>query len=93
VIRERGSLVAGFGVEVELPINEALKYQLPNFVDRIETAVYPQVVVHDLERQAERRIRSQLQTIVPQNVSGRKITYRRVVVNQDGVLAEELVIE
>ena len=84
---------SGCGPETQLMINEALKHQLPNFVDRTETAVLPLFAIHDLQRQEERRLRAQLENFGPLQSAGRKVTYRRITIDSNGVIAEELIIE
>lgn len=75
---------------------EILELQLPNFVDRLETAVLPQSAVHQLEREMERRHNSQLARLgysAAPRAGGRRIAYRRLTVRSDEVIAEEIVYE
>jgi hypothetical protein len=75
---------------------ELLELQLPNFVDRLETAVLPQSVVHQLEREMERRHNSQLARLgysAAPRAGGRRIAYRRLTIRTDEVIAEEIVYE
>lgn len=93
VARDRGKISGGCPLAIDLPINEVLKFQLPNYADRTETAVLPQIAIHDLQRQGERQLRAQLESFVPARSSGRKITYRRITIDSNGIIAEELIIE
>jgi len=91
--RNGGTFKAGCVPEMELALSELLKHQLPNFADRTETAVLPQIAIHDLERQGERALRAQLESFVPARSTGRKVTYRRITIDSNGIVAEELIIE
>jgi len=75
---------------------EILELQLPNLVDSLETAVIPQSVAHQLEREIERERKNQLARLgysaAPQ-ASGRRIAYRRLTIRTDEVIAEEIIYE
>jgi hypothetical protein len=75
---------------------ELLELQLPNFVDRLETAVLPQSVVHHMEREIERERKNQLARLgysAAPRASGRRIAYRRLTIRTDDVIAEEIIYE
>jgi len=75
---------------------ELLELQLPNFVDRLETAVLPQSVVHQMEREMERKHNSQLARLgysAAPRAGGRRIAYRRLTIRTDEVIAEEIIYE
>jgi hypothetical protein len=88
-----GTYKVGCVPQIELSMSEILKHQLPNFVDRTETAVLPLIAIHDLQRQGERQLRAQLESFAPARSTGRRITYRRIKIDSNGIIVEELVIE
>lgn len=76
--------------------HELLELQLPNLVDRLETAVLPQSVFRQLEREMEAQRKNQLSRLgysEVQRVSGRRVACRRLTIKSDAVIVEEVVYE
>jgi len=98
--RERNGILTNIGCErayeKSLAVSGLLSLQIPNYVDRLETAILPMVVEHELERQSERQLKAHLAALGYEGPSASRpgrITYRRIVITNEGTLAEELIIE
>jgi hypothetical protein len=74
-------------------IGEVANLALPNFVDRLETAVLSIVFEKQIQQAQMERLR-EIGHLADFRLSGiRRASYRRVVVTNEGVLAEEIVLE
>lgn len=83
-------------LELLISVDDVMRLQLPNYVDRLETAVLPQSAVHALEREMVRLHKGRLATLGYQNaheVQGRRVAYRRLTIRSNEVIDEELVYE
>lgn len=83
-------------LKLVISADDVMRLQLPNYVDRLETAVLPQAAVHALERELDRQHKNRLSRLGYQGsheVQGRRVSYRRLTIRSDEAVEEELVFE